>query len=218
MRFALDNWFRVGAVVVIPMSILAALFAADGTIATVMVIQCAALAAHQFEEYAWPGGFPLAVNFGVFRSPLPLADRYPLNQLSSMLLNVGFLYLVFIPTAVWFSDVTWLVLGIALFGLSELAFHLVFVAASTRVLFNPGLITSLALFLPLAAIAIWHVVDTDLASGTDWLFAALFVVVSAGGIVRGLVFTVFADRESKYPFPERELMRGPFAARARASE
>jgi hypothetical protein len=48
-----------------------------------------ALLAHQFEEYALPGGEPLVLN-AAFYGEKKDSDRYPGNQLNGMLVNRTF--------------------------------------------------------------------------------------------------------------------------------
>jgi len=43
---------------------------------------------HQFEEYAWPGGFPWICNEVLTPKPAGPPDRYPLNQNNAAFINV----------------------------------------------------------------------------------------------------------------------------------
>lgn len=175
----------------------------------ILLLQFMALAVHQFEEYVWPGGFPLMVNAGVWKSDAQLRDRYPLNQLASAWLNLFYLWLVYLPAALFYSDVTWLALLIAFIGIGELLFHLLAVPRATGFFYNPGLATSVLLFLPLGVWQIVEVISSGSADGMDWLWAALAAVFTGAGMIRGITFGLFASRDSQFPFPQDELMRGP---------
>lgn len=57
---------------------------------------------HEFEEYGWPGGFPLIMNGAIRKSDIP--DRYPLSQLTTACNNFAIAY-GFYGVAALFPDV-----------------------------------------------------------------------------------------------------------------
>lgn len=61
---------------------------------------------HQFEEYAWPGGFPLISNMIVFNE-IERPDRYILNQRQCFVSNVVLCYLCYI-VPIFFPQLIWL--------------------------------------------------------------------------------------------------------------
>ena len=78
-----------------------------------LLLNFVVLLVHQFEEYAWPGGFPATMNTVLQPSPTP--DHYKLNQNSATAVNVLAAY-GFYLIAVFFPTVIWLGLAPVLFG------------------------------------------------------------------------------------------------------
>jgi len=70
---------------------------------------------HQFEEYAWPGGFPWICNEVLTPKPAGPPDRYPLNQNNAAFINVPAWVFYLVP--VLLPGVIWLGTGQMLFGL-----------------------------------------------------------------------------------------------------
>jgi hypothetical protein len=98
---------------------------------------------HQIEEHLWPGGFRHFANARVFKSG---RDDWPVDVDGVALVNIGYVWLpigaaVLFPEALRWVGLGWV--GLTLVnGLSHIATSIRFRC------YNPGLITSIVLFLP----------------------------------------------------------------------
>jgi len=98
---------------------------------------------HQIEEHLWPGGFRQFTNALVFKSG---NDNWPVDIGGVALINIGYLWLPLAPAAAWPDALRWLgLVWVALTLINGLS-H---IATSVRLrIYNPGLVTSIVLFLP----------------------------------------------------------------------
>lgn len=99
---------------------------------------------HQVEEHLWPGGFRQFANANIFRTGL---DDWPVGRGGVAFVNVG---LVWVPIALAVlapESLRWV--GLAWMGLTAVnaVIHIV-TSIRLRVAFNPGVVTSVAIFLP----------------------------------------------------------------------
>lgn len=66
MNFMRKNWYYVGAGIFIVLAIGLAIFWNDMSILRkLMWVSFMAMLVHQFEEYAWPGGFPAVMKLNL---------------------------------------------------------------------------------------------------------------------------------------------------------
>jgi hypothetical protein len=136
MRNYRDNWFNVGAVLAI--AIAGALALSHRRLSRPRLfsaLNLAALLAHQFEEYGFPGYFPGLLNAGLFKSDKP--DRYPLNANSALIINTALAY-PFYVLPVPFPKRRWLGLAPVLFGFGQAVFHGIVPPSARRPATAPG--------------------------------------------------------------------------------
>jgi hypothetical protein len=113
--------------------------------------------AHQVEEHFWPGGFRQFANAHVFKTGL---DGWPVGRGGVALVNVGFVWAPLLAAALFPDVLRWV--GIAWMGLTAVnAVTHIITGIRIRPHYNPGLVTSIVLFLPFT-IAYFH---DRLASG-----------------------------------------------------
>lgn len=100
--------------------------------------------AHQVEEHLWPGGFRQFANAEVFHSG---RDDWPVGRGGVALVNVGFVWAPLLAAALWPTALR--AVGVAWMGLTAVnaVTHIV-TALRGGLRWNPGLVTSVALFLP----------------------------------------------------------------------
>jgi hypothetical protein len=123
---------------------------------------------HQIEEHLWPGGFRQFANAHVFKSG---DDDWPVSEGGVALVNVGYVWLPILLAALFPGPLRWLGLAFVAMTLINALTH---IGASVRFrIYNPGLITSIVLFLPFT---IW-MLARELSAGmlTGWQVAALLV-------------------------------------------
>jgi hypothetical protein len=98
---------------------------------------------HQIEEHLWPGGFRQFTNAHVFKSG---RDNWPVDIGGVALINIGFVWLPLAAATLFPAALRWV--GLAWVGLT-LVNGLSHIATSIRFRsYNPGLVTSIVLFLP----------------------------------------------------------------------
>jgi Protein of unknown function with HXXEE motif len=98
---------------------------------------------HQIEEHLWPGGFRQFTDAHVFHSG---NDNWPVNIDGVALVNTAFVWLPIALAAIFPHTLRWL--GLAWVGLT-LINGIIHIVTTVRLrLYNPGLVTSIVLFLP----------------------------------------------------------------------
>jgi Protein of unknown function with HXXEE motif len=117
---------------------------------------------HQIEEHLWPGGFREFTNAHVFKSG---RSDWPLDTGGVALVNIGYVWLPLALAVAWPAALRWL-------GLAWVALTLVngisHIATSARLrIYNPGLVTSLVLFLPFTIWLLWHEAAAGMLSGAE---------------------------------------------------
>lgn len=123
---------------------------------------------HQIEEHLWPGGFRQFANARVFKSG---NDNWPVTEGGVALVNVGYVWLPILLAALFPGPLRWLGLGWVGLTLINGISH---IATSIRFkVYNPGLITSIVLFLPFT---IW-MLAREVSAGmlTGWQVVGLLI-------------------------------------------
>lgn len=174
MKFWLKNWYRVGIVLAAILSIWLVVAPPHNRIQFFLMLNLLFLFAHQFEEYQLPGGAPLIINQVVYNETT-LVDRYPGNSLSIMLVNTiaWAIYLI----AIIIPKVTWLGLGVILFSLFQILGHCLEMPVKLRTWYNPGMLTTIFLFIPLGWVYIRYLASHHLLASTTWWAAGSMLVI-----------------------------------------
>ena len=123
---------------------------------------------HQIEEHLWPGGFRQFANAHVFKSG---DDDWPVSEGGVALVNVGYVWLPILLAALFPGPLRWLGLGWVGLTLINAITHIV-TSIRFRV-YNPGLITSIVLFLPFTVWMLAREVSAGMLTG--WQVAAILV-------------------------------------------
>jgi hypothetical protein len=106
---------------------------------------------HQIEEHLWPGGFRQFANAELFHSG---NDDWPVGMGGVALVNVGIVWLPIAAAAVYPGPLRWL--GLVWIG-GTFINALIHIVATIRLrTYNPGLVTSIVLFLPFTIWALMH--------------------------------------------------------------
>ena len=140
-----NNWQKALPVLV-PLSIVAwiALFRDNPTSTQSLFFAMLVIyMVHQIEEHVWPGGFRQFANAHMFHSG---DDDFPVDIGGVALVNVGWVWLPIAAAALLPNALYWVGLGWIGLTLINSISH---IASSARFrVYNPGLITSVVLFLP----------------------------------------------------------------------
>ena len=90
MKFWRRNWYYIGAVLFVALSFFMGFWGSSFShIQVILIFSFMAMLVHQFEEYAYPGGFPSITNIALFGEK-KVPDRYPLNANQCWISNVFF--------------------------------------------------------------------------------------------------------------------------------
>ena len=117
---------------------------------------------HQTEEHLWPGGFRQFTNRYVFRSG---EANWPVDIDGVALVNIGYVWLPLALAVAGPESLRWL--GLGWIGLT-LVNGITHIASSVRFrVYNPGLVTSIVLFLPFTIWALAHEVNAGLLTGGE---------------------------------------------------
>jgi hypothetical protein len=207
LNFYRHNWYYVGAILFAAISFFMGFWGdVFSPLQKILVYNFLALLAHQFEEYAYPGGFPAIFNIAVFHEK-EVPERYPLNANQVLITNVFLAYPIYIAPIIW-PKVIWLGIAVMLFGMLQLVVHGIIINLRLKSLYNPGLATTVLLFWPIGIYYIWFVVTNNLASAGDFVIGGVGAVVAAAVTIQ-LPIKLLADKQSRYPFSEAEM--GGFA-------
>lgn len=204
MTFWRKNWYYIGGILFVLLAFIMGLWGCYrlGTIQIILVFSWMGMLMHQFEEYAFPGGFPIISNMaGLGEVDHP--ERYPLNARQSFLSNVIFCYLSYI-IPILFPKLIWMGASQVLAGVWQLPGHGIAMNVRLKSKYNPGLASTAFLQTPVAIYYIWYVVRymPDKAGQLWWGIPGSLAMLLLTFIVPILFMK---DKNSKYPFDDREL-------------
>lgn len=204
MKFWQRYWYYIGGVAFVILAFAMGLWgsAALDYVQVLLIFSWMGMLVHQFEEYAWPGGFPLISNMIVFNE-IERPDRYILNQRQCFVSNVVLCYLCYI-VPIFFPQLIWLAAAQIFQGLWQIPAHGIVLNMRLKSVCNPGLFAAVFLQLPVAIVFIWCVLTfmPEAANQLWWGIPGSLVLL---GISFGLPILFMHDRDSKDPFEEREL-------------
>lgn len=175
MRRIVNSWHIVSLGLAVLTGLLA-VFATEETVQRILLASIAILFLHFFEEFGFPGGFPLMGMRVLMKSKEPDSTKWNCNNLSSMFGNWGFLVLVY-GLALILPDVHFLLLAAMIFSLLELVMHLILFNVKQRTLYNPGLVTGVFMLAPLSIYYFANIYDAGFFVWSDYILAPLWCVV-----------------------------------------
>jgi hypothetical protein len=202
MDFFRYHWFDLALALSIVLG--AALFITQPTGMTLLLwLSLGSLFLHQVEEWRLPGYFPGMANAVMFKSDIP--DRYPLNANSGMLINVVLGWGGYLLAAIFWKQAMWLAIATILVSVGNVFAHTITFNIKGKTLYNPGLLTSWSLFVPVVYFFFQLVISEHLASPLDWIVGiALGIALNYFGVYKMIVW--LADRNTPYVFPKRFLI------------
>lgn len=202
MRWYLRHWYDVGMLVALVALTCGVLIHLE-VLQQILLLSFVVLLLHEYEEYHWPGGIPTFMN-EVMR-PGGEPDRYPLNQLNSMVINVIAAY-PFYALPIFFPHLIWLGLAPILFGFLEVLLHGVAGAIKAKALYNPGLFT----VVPWLILGIWYLGQVNsegLITAGDWLIGVGYLIAWVVIFLALITYVWLADRNSPFVFAPEEMSR-----------
>lgn len=202
MQFLRQHWFDVGLVLASGIVVYLLVAQPEG-IPLLLWLNLIFLCLHQFEEYRFPGYFPGMMNTVMFDSKHP--DRYPLNENTAFIINVGIGWGSYLPAALFAERASWLGIATMLVSLGNVLAHAFLFNLKGKTMYNPGMLTAVLLFLPLSVLFFYTVYSNQLATPFDWVAGILLgFVLNYVGILKMIDW--LKDEHTLYVFPKRFLL------------
>jgi len=158
MKWLINNWYKATPFLGLYTVLFTAAFVLPNDFALFLIwLQTAVYFFHQFEEYVLPGGFVAFFNFKTLGSNKP--DQ-PLNTVASFWINVPIIFIAF-PLSAYFSGAIAISIGVwtAYFSVINALSH---VGMAFKFGYNPGLIVSMFLNIPIGVYAIYYLSSNKL--------------------------------------------------------
>ena len=174
MRLMRKHWYQLGGVVLLLLGGWLLFFRPQlGGLRLMMILNLMALFTHQLEEYQLPGGAPMVINRVVY-AEAEQPDRFPGNEFAFWIVNVS-AWLIY-GVAIAIPQVTWFGMGVIFFSLFQILGHCFEMNLKLKTWYNPGMATTLLLFLPLGWHYIAHVLTNHLLGTGGWFAAGGMLV------------------------------------------
>lgn len=202
MNFLRNHWYDIGLVLTLIVGII--LFNTQiNTLSLLLWINLLSLWLHQFEEYRYPGYFPGMINKVMFSSKQP--DRFPLNSNTSFIINVIIGWLFYSFAAIFAEDILWLGIATILVSGGNFVVHNFVFNIKGKTIYNPGMLTSLFLFLPILIYFFYYIITNNLVTTTDWILGIILgIILNYVGIVK--LIDWLKNENTNYIFPKRCLI------------
>lgn len=173
MKFIRNHWYQLMLIIFAAMAFGGLFFGQNLSLTQKLLFaSLMALPLHQFEEYELPGGGPIVIN-RIFWGEEKRYLNYPGNWNSIMIVNLS--AYVFYIIALCLPEVLWLGLGTMLFNLFQVLGHCFEMNLKGKTFYNPGMATSIVLFLP---ISIAYIVSVFASlNKTTWIIAVIALIV-----------------------------------------
>ncbi len=183
MKWVIQYWAKIAGLGAIAIGI-ACLFLDFTEIQLLLWLHLAVLLLHQFEEYAYPGGFKRFYNENIWNKSF--LTRHPLSNAGIILVNIGLAWTVYLYSAL--THEAQLALAIGLLGVSLLNGLLHSILWAYLRMYNPGAFTGLFLFIPFSIYALLRIVE--LAPAQD-VRAGITVFIMGVLLVPTFIFAAY---------------------------
>ena len=160
MKWLYDNWYKSTLFLAVYLLVFLILFVLKTDFALFLIwLQFVVYLIHQFEEYILPGGFVAFFNKNLLQSKI--AD-YPLDKKASFWINIPIIFIAF-PLSAILAGTLDIAIGIwtAYFSVINAASH---VGMSFMYKYNPGLLVSMFLNIPVGLYTIYFFASENLIS------------------------------------------------------
>ncbi len=203
MRAYMNDWYYIGGVIFAVLAFVLGLFGdMIDPMRRIMIVLFMCLLAHQFEEYAVPGGFPSAWNVGV-SGEAEVGDRYPLNAKSAFIVNVCCAYPIYI-IGIIFVNANIISIFFTYFTMAQILMHGLMMNKKMGTLYNPGVATALFVMVPIGIYSICSIASNyTIPAWNWWIPIPIFPVIAFATIL--LPILKCQDKETAYAFPERDV-------------
>lgn len=203
LKFITRHWFDIGAA--LSLLVLAYLYNTSNltNYDYIMWLSLVSLFLHQLEEYRIVGTFPGMVNRVMYNSDLP--DRFPLNALTSVYVNVFIGWFSYFLAALFGQNAVWLGIATILVSLGNTIAHTTVFNIKGNTFYNAGLATCWLFFAPCIYFFFTTIHKEHLVNLTDYLIGIpVGIVLNVIGILKLIDWC--KDKETKYIFETRNLL------------
>lgn len=202
MKFMRLHWFDVGFALAIITGVFTSLIKFN-PLSLLLWISLISLFLHQFEEYRYPGYFPGMMNTVMFSSKQP--DRYPLNTNTALIINIFVGWLSYFLAAVFGEKALWLGIATILVSVGNFSAHTFLFNIKGKTRYNPGMLTAILLFAPIAGYFFYLLIQGNLATPTDWIVGIILgLALNFIGVLK--LIDWLKDKNTKHIFPKRFLL------------
>ena len=201
-RFYCRHWPAVGGVIFVALAFATGMWGGQMPMTQrFMVLMYMALLLHEFEEYVFPGGFPASINIGFFGEKQNY-DKYPLNELSALIVNVVCAYPIYI-VGIFCHELLWYDIFIAYFTMVQVLIHCLKLNVSLKSWYSPGCFSALFVMLPLGIYFLVRLAaDYTVPAYCWWAPAVAFPVVAVLTIL--LPILICRKKETSFTFASFE--------------
>ncbi len=197
LNWLYDNWMKGTPFLALYTFVLVWIYVRDVDFALFLVwLQCPAYWLHEYEEYVWPGGFLRFFNRGPLGST---RDDVPLSKAGSFWINIPLMY-VLLPLAGIMSHFfgTGWGLWVAYYSTLNASAHVVMFFVYGRK-YNPGLVASVLVNIPLGIYTVWYFLSNGLVTtGVNVASIIVGIVAQASMMVYGFAFLVPRSKREGY--------------------
>ncbi len=137
------------------------------------------------------------INTVLFKSDMP--DKYPLNSNTALIINVSTGWLTYFLAALFARQAIWLGIASILISAGNFIAHSILFNFRGKTKYNPGMITSIILFLPISCFFFYALIISNSASLTDWIIGFILgIILNTAGIIEMIDW--LKDKNTKYMF------------------
>lgn len=176
MKWLYDNWMKATPFLAFYAFILVFLYVKDVNYPLYLIwLQGIVYWVHEFEEYIFPGGFLKFFNRYALKSK---QDEYPLTKTGSFWINIPLVYIA-MPMSAVLAHFYGLECGLwtAYFSVLNASMHVIMFFLF-KFKYNPGLIVSILLNIPVGIYMIWYFLENDLVSSTTSIVSIIVGIIA----------------------------------------
>lgn len=200
MKWLYENWMKATPFLALYTFILLWLFVKDTNYALFLVwLQCSVYWAHEFEEYVCPGGFLDFFNRHPLRST---RSDYPLTKQGTFWINIPLMY-VLLPLSCILSTCYGVAWGLwtAYYSVLNASAHVVMFFIYGRK-YNPGLVVSVLLNIPVGVYTVWYFLSNNLVSAEVNIISIIVgIIAQASMMIYGFAYLVPKEKREGFRRP-----------------
>lgn len=174
MKKLINIWHYI-SVYLAGLTALIALFMPVTEVQKCLLASIAILFLHFFEEFGYPGGFPLMGMKVMMGSDEMDYRKWDCNNLNSMFGNWGFLVLLYI-LPLFLPDARFLTLSAMMFLFAEVFMHLILFPVALKTFYNAGIITAVCGLGFIGCYYFTRVFDASMYVWYDYVLAVVWFV------------------------------------------